>query len=133
MIKHAVAVAAIVILVFVPARAGAQRGVVQSAPPRGADTLQYICRGAAVPSGWIVTDDIRDPQLCDGQNPATLNAYNVWVIRRLDARPGAVMDVCASTPTPAGWVLVDIFRSKDVCGHPENPFIPNVKRIRRSG
>ena len=133
--RHLLLISAVALVALAPARAaGQQRGVIVAEPPRGADTLQYICRGAVVPSGWIVTDDIRDRQLCGGENPATLNTYNVWVIKRYDRRPaGAVMDVCANEPTPAGWVLVDVFRSKDVCGHPENPFAVNVKRIRRSG
>ena len=132
--KHAL-IAVILLLAVMSGRAvGQQRGVIVAEPPRGADTLQYICRGAAVPSGWLVTDAIRDRQLCSGDNPATLNAYNVWVIKRYDIRPaGFMMDVCANTPTPPGWVLVDVFRSKDVCGHPENPFVVNVKRIRRGG
>lgn len=135
MLRHALATATLALLALAPARAnGQQRGVILADPPRGVDTLQYICRGASVPAGWIVTDDIRDRQLCGGENPATLNAYNVWVIKRFDRLPiGSLMDVCANTPTPGGWVLVDVYRSKDVCGHPENPFVVNVKRIRRTG
>jgi hypothetical protein len=138
MLKQTLLVLGFALLVAVPAAGqGArqpQRGAIVAGPPNGADTLQYICRGAPVPAGWIVTDDIRDRERCGGENVATLNAYNVWVIRRHDNRPaGSTMDVCANNPTPAGWMLVDVFRSREVCGHPENPFIVNVKRIRRTG
>lgn len=110
-----------------------QRGPIRAEPPSGDDSRQYICRGAAVPAGFIVTDDIRDRQMCGGDNPTTLNAYNVWVIERYDRMPvNGTMDVCAAMPTPPGWVLVDVFRRKDRCGHPEGVFDVNVKRIRRA-
>ena len=138
MLKHSLLIAALVAAAAIPAAAQGgnppQRGVIVAGPPTGVDTLQYICRGATVPPGWIVTDDIRDREMCGGENPAMLNAYNVWVIKRYDNRPaGSLMDVCANTPTPAGWVLVDVFRARDVCGRPESPFAVNVKRIRRAG
>ena len=86
-----------------------------------------------MPAGWAVTDDVRDRQMCNGNNPTTLNLYNVWVIERYDNRPaGSVIDVCAAVPTPAGWVLVDVFRNKERCGHPEDMFAVNMKRIRRT-
>ena len=94
---------------------------------------QVICRGAAVPAGWVLVNDIRDRTTCGGSNPAVLNAYNVWVIERYVERPvDSVIDVCAGVPTPAGWVLVDVYRSRDMCGHPTGPFDVNVKRIRRT-
>jgi hypothetical protein len=136
MLKQSILISALVAIAAVPAlgQVGGRRGAIVADPPQGADTLRYVCRGADIPNGWIVTDDIRDPQLCGGDNPAVLNAYNVWVIKRYDNRsPGTVMDVCANTPTPSGWVLIDVFRSRDICGHPDNPFVVNVKRIRRSG
>ncbi len=109
------------------------RGPIRAAPPSGDDSRQYICRGAAVPDGFIVTDDIRDRQMCGGNNPTTLNAYNVWVIERYDRMPvNSTMDVCAAMPTPPGWVVVDVYRRKDRCGHPDGVFEVNVKRIRRT-
>lgn len=91
-----------------------------------------VCRGAPLPTGWIVVDDMRDKSMCGGENPSVLNAYNVWAIERIDNRPlGATVDMCASTPTPEGWVLVDLFRVKEMCGHPSQQFAVNVKRIRR--
>jgi hypothetical protein len=106
-----------------PIRAGA---------PDGDDSRQYICRGATPPAGYIVTDDIRDRQMCGGANTSTLNSYNVWVVERYDRQPvNTTMDVCTASPTPAGWVLVDLFRRKDRCGHPDDMFQANVKRIRR--
>ena len=109
------------------------RGAIRAEPPSGDDSRQYICRGATVPAGFIVTDDIRDRQMCGGNNPTTLNAYNVWVIERFDRMPvNTTMDVCAAMPTPPGWVLVDVFRRKDRCGHPDGMFDVNVKRIRRT-
>ena len=108
-------------------------GPIRAEPPSGDDSRQYICRGAAVPDGFIVTDDIRDRQMCGGSNAATLNAFNVWVIERYDRKPvNSTMDVCAAMPTPPGWVLVDVFRRKDRCGHPDGMFDANVKRIRRA-
>ena len=99
--------------------------------PRGQRNI--VCRGAAVPSGWILVDDLRDTNSCGGDNPAALNAYNVWAIEKVTDRPsGSVIEVCASTPTPAGWTLVDVFRDKDRCGHPSELFAANVKRIRKN-
>ena len=109
------------------------RGAIRAEPPSGDDSRQYICRGATVPAGFIVTDDIRDRQMCGGDNPITLNAFNVWVIERYDRKPvNSTMDVCAAMPTPPGWVLVDVYRRKDRCGHPDGVFDVNVKRIRRT-
>ena len=109
------------------------RGPIRADPPSGDDSRQYVCRGAAIPAGFILTDDIRDRQMCGGSNTATLNAFNVWVIERYDRLPvNSTMDVCAAAPTPPGWVLVDIYRRKDRCGHPDGMFDANVKRIRRT-
>ena len=109
------------------------RDPIRAEGPTGDDSRQYICRGAAIPNGFIVTDDIRDRQMCGGNNPTTLNAFNVWVIERYDRMPvNSTLDVCAASPTPPGWVLVDIFRRKDRCGHPDGVFDVNVKRIRRA-
>jgi hypothetical protein len=100
--------------------------------PTGDDSRQFICRGATPPAGYIVTDDIRDRQMCGGTNMTTLNSYNVWVVERYDRMPvNTTMDVCSASPTPTGWVLVDIYRRKDRCGHPDAMFEANVKRIRR--
>jgi hypothetical protein len=113
-----------------PSRPPAQP--IRAEAPTGDDSRQYICRGATPPAGYIVTDDIRDRQMCGGTNPTTLNSYNVWVVERYDRLPlNATMDVCAASPTPRGWVLVDVYRRKDRCGHPDGMFEANVKRIRR--
>lgn len=94
---------------------------------------QVICRGAAIPTGWLLVDNLKDRSMCGGENSAVYNAYNVWAIERHDNRPaGSEMTVCASAQTPAGWTVVDVFRQVDVCGHPSDPFIVNVKRIRKS-
>lgn len=91
-----------------------------------------ICRGGSVPEGWVLVDDVRDPSQCDGRNPASVRLFNVWVIERFDDRMvGTVIDICAATPIPEGWVLVDIFRAKELCGHPDGPLVVNVKRIRK--
>jgi hypothetical protein len=122
-------------LLAVPASAqGVQtRAPIRSTTTPGTGGQQHICRGATVPSGWIVTDDGRDRQMCSGDNPALFNAYNVWVIERYDNRAvGSVMDICAAAPVPTGWVLVDIYRLKEKCGHPEDVFAVNMKRIRRT-
>lgn len=108
-------------------------GAIRADPPSGDDSRQFICRGAPVPAGFIVTDDVRDRQMCGGSNPNTLNSYNVWVIERFDRLPvNGTLDVCAAAPIPAGWVLVDVYRRKDRCGHPDAVFDVNVKRIRRA-
>ena len=113
-----------------PSRQPAQP--IRAEAPTGDDSRQYVCRGATPPAGYIVTDDIRDRQMCGGSNPTTLNSYNVWVVERFDRLPvNATMDVCAASPTPPGWVLVDVYRRKDRCGHPDGMFEANVKRIRR--
>jgi hypothetical protein len=111
---------------------GSSTTPIRAEPPRGDDSRQFVCRGSAPPAGYIVTDDIRDRQMCGGTNPSTLNSYNVWVVERYDRLPvNATLDVCAASPTPPGWVLVDLYRRKDRCGHPDDMFEANVKRIRR--
>jgi len=133
-------IGAAIALLFTAAAASAQAtppsrppaAPIRAEAPTGDDSRQYVCRGATPPANYIVTDDIRDRQMCGGTNPTTLNLYNVWVVERYDRLPlNTVMDVCASSPTPAGWVLVDVYRRKDRCGHPEGMFEANVKKIRR--
>lgn len=115
------------------AQATPPNNTIRADPPSGDDSRQYVCRGAAIPAGFVLTDDIRDRQMCGGNNPTTLNAFNVWVIERYTNRPvNSIMDVCAAAPIPPGWVLVDIYRRKDRCGHPDGMFDANVKRIRRA-
>ncbi len=93
---------------------------------------QLICRGGAIPEGWVLVDDVRDPSQCEGSNPSALRLYNVWVIERYDDRMvGTVIDICAATPIPDGWALVDVYRAKELCGHPDAALTVNVKRIRR--
>ncbi|GAC1477756.1 MAG: hypothetical protein NVS1B4_20880 [Gemmatimonadaceae bacterium] len=94
---------------------------------------QLVCRGAQVPAGWVVVTDTRDPSMCTGdQSAATVNSYNIWAIERFDDRPvGSVMEICASSPSPDGWQLVDVYRSHERCGHPDELFATNVKRIKR--
>ena len=114
-----------------PSQASAERQAARRTPPRAERTT--VCRGAPIPYGWILVDNMREPSLCDGQNPQSLNLYNVWAIERYDNRPvGTTIDVCASTPTPEGWAMIDVYRDKDTCGHPTDPFQPNMKRIRRT-
>jgi hypothetical protein len=97
------------------------------------DTTRTICRGAAIPTGWLLVNDARDPRSCGGDNPAALSAFNVWVIQRYDDRPvNTVLEVCAMAPTPDGWALVDIYRRNDRCGRAPDAFQVNVKRIRRA-
>jgi hypothetical protein len=120
-----------------PTVAALESRVTATRPVRGAsnahDARQLICRGAPVPDGFILVDDIRDREQCGGSNPSALRLYNVWVIERYDDRPvGTTIDVCAATPVPEGWVLVDIFRSQELCGHPTDVLTVNVKRIRRA-
>ena len=93
---------------------------------------QLICRGGAIPPGWVLVDDVRDPGQCEGSNPSALRLYNVWVIERFDDRMvGTIIDICAATPIPEGWALVDVYRAKELCGHPDSALTVNVKRIRR--
>ena len=101
----------------------------QPAPRR---ERQIICRGAAIPSGWVLVDDLRDHTMCDGSNPAVVNAYNVWAIERYDSRPiGTVIQMCAAAETPDGWTVVDLYRDRELCGHPDDLWAVNVKKIRR--
>ena len=94
---------------------------------------QIVCRGAKIPAGWVLVDDLRDSAQCDGTNPAAVKIYNVWSIEQIEGRAsGSVIEICTTTPTPAGWSLVDIFRDRDRCGHPEEIFGANVKRIRKN-
>lgn len=114
---------------------GTQPGtaVSKDRPANRGSNRTIVCRGAAIPSGWILVNDMRDPGSCGGDVPATLNAYNVWSIEKYDGRPvGTVIDVCAAAQTPPGWVIVDVYRDRDLCGHPDGLFTANVKRIRRA-
>lgn len=94
---------------------------------------QIVCAGATVPDGWIWVNDLRDLTICGGDRPGVERMYNVWVIERVENRPlGTVIDICAAAPTPSGWVLMDVFRSRLLCGHPDELYVANVKRIRRT-
>ena len=94
---------------------------------------QIVCRGAAIPKGWILVDDLRDSGQCDGHNRAAVRQYNVWAVEQYEGRSsGTVITVCAATPTPEGWSLVDVYRSRELCGHPDELFGLNVKRIRKN-
>lgn len=119
-----------------PSTANRQRIIAAGARLPGAANAyanrQLICQGGAIPQGWVLVDDVRDPGQCEGANPTVLRGYNVWVIERFDDRMvGTVIDICAATPTPEGWALVDVYRAKELCGHPDAPLTVNVKRIRR--
>jgi hypothetical protein len=91
-----------------------------------------ICRGAPIPPGWVLVDDLRDSKSCGGENPAVIKLYNVWSVENIADRPsGSTMNVCAANPTPAGWTVVDVYRDMEFCGHPEESFGLNVKKIRK--
>ena len=115
-------------------RPEAERFVKQGQTPQGAQgNRQTLCRGAQVPAGWIIVDYDRDRTRCGGDNPAALNAFNIQVIERFDNRgSGTTMEICAATPTPTGWTMVDVFRDNRRCGRPTAPFEANMKRIRKS-
>lgn len=127
-------------LLALPPRADAQRrpnarveapAAAGRAP--GGGERRIVCRGAAIPAGYILVDDLRDRSSCGGENPAALNAYNIWAIEKTDGRPaGTVIEACAAAPTPPGWTVVDIYRSHERCGHPDGLFVANVKRIRKN-
>ena len=119
-----------------PATANRQRIIAAGARLPGAANAyanrQLICRGGSIPEGWVLVDDVRDPAQCEGANPSALRLYNVWVIERFDDRMvGTIIDICAATPIPDGWALVDVYRAKELCGHPDAALTVNVKRIRR--
>lgn len=122
----------------VPARSAlAQKPTTVTAPGKGGiepkGKRQIVCRGAKVPAGWVLVDDLRDTNQCDGSNPAAIKIYNVWSIERIEGRAsGSVLEVCTASPTPVGWTLVDVFRDRERCGHPEELFHTNVKRIRKN-
>jgi hypothetical protein len=134
----ALATLAVGALLAAPVRAAeAQKTTTVTATPKaGMDPKgkrQIICRGAKIPAGWVLVDDLRDTEQCDGKNPAAVKIYNVWSIEQIEGKPsGTVIEICTTTPTPAGWALVDVFRDRDRCGHPEELFGANVKRIRKN-
>ena len=138
--RRALLASAIVLGALIPPRAVVAQATASSpsAKPQYPSSAsrrerQLICRGATIPTGWVLVDDIRDTATCGGDNASVVRSSNVWVIERFDRVPvGGTADVCAGAPTPDGWTLVDVYRSKEVCGHPEEPFVANVKRIRRS-
>ena len=120
-----------------PETAGAQQATKTTAQTKAGVTVkgkrQILCRGAKIPAGWILVDDLRDASQCDGNNTAAVKLYNVWAVEQYEGRPsGATLVVCASSPTPEGWSLQDVYRNKDLCGHPDDIFAMNVKRIRKS-
>jgi hypothetical protein len=135
------------IVVAAPRSAAAQAGTAKAktgslviardnASPAGGTIAKgerkLICRGAEIPAGFILIDDVKDKDQCGGENPAILNTNNVWVIEKHDAMPGgSIIDVCATAPIPKGWTLVDIYRDKAGCGHPSDLWAANVKRIRK--
>lgn len=91
-----------------------------------------ICRGAPIPAGWALVDDLRDQNSCGGENPAVVKLYNVWSVENIADRPsGSTANICAANPTPPGWTIVDVYRDKALCGHPEESFGLNVKKIRK--
>jgi hypothetical protein len=80
----------------------------------------------------VLVDDLRDTTMCDGNNPAVVNAYNVWAIERVDSRPvGTTVQMCAANETPDGWTVIDLYRDRELCGHPNDLWAVNVKKIRR--
>ena len=94
---------------------------------------QIICRGAKIPAGWVLVDDLRDSGQCDGGNAAAVRQYNVWAVEQYEGRAsGTVITVCAATATPEGWSMVDVYRNRELCGHPDELFGLNVKRIRKN-
>jgi hypothetical protein len=111
--------------------AGAQAApAVKRSPPR---QRQIICKGAQIPAGWILVDDLRETTMCGGSNAAVVNSYNVWAIEKFEGAPvGTTLFVCANNPIPVGWTMVDVYRDKSVCGHPEDLYAVNVKVIRRN-
>ena len=120
-----------------PGHAGAQQANKTTAPTKAGVTIkgkrQIVCRGAAIPKGWILVDDLRDTAQCDGNIPAAVKLYNVWAVEQYEGRPsGTTLVVCASSPTPEGWSLVDVYRNKELCGHPDELGAINVKRIRKN-
>jgi hypothetical protein len=130
------ALAALAAVASLAGAAGAQQParVTKDAPgaPGQRVERQIICRGAAIPAGYLLVDNLKERSMCSGQSDAVYNSYNVWAVERYDNRaPGSEMTVCASAPTPAGWTVVDVFRKNDVCGQPTDPFAVNAKRIRR--
>ena len=122
--------AAIVIACILALAFGADAAATQGKTFKGKREL--ICKGATIPVGWILVDDSRDAGMCGGPAPAIVNAYNVWVIEYIaDAPAGSTIRICANQQTPAGWTLVDLYRDKTLCGHPEDLYAVNVKLIRR--
>lgn len=136
--RLAVAFLAALPATLVPARAAlAQKPATVTATAKaGMDPKgkrQIVCRGSRLPAGWVLVDDLRDSAQCDGTNPASIKLYNVWTIEKVEGRAsGTVIDICTSSATPAGWTMVDVFRDKDRCGHPDELFAGNVKRIRKN-
>lgn len=131
------AILAVLLALLSPAALEAQASRRPTTPPPPTTTArverQIVCRGAPIPVGWVLVDDTREASMCGGDNPAALNAYNIWALERYDNRPvGTVIVICASMPTPPGWVVVDVYRAKDACGHPEEAFEVNVKKIQRT-
>ena len=126
--RRSLAAAAALIALFVVAVAAGPQG-----KPNYKGKRQIICKGAAIPAGWLLVDDSRDVSSCGGSNPAVVNAYNVWVIEDYTgAKVDAVMHVCITQPVPNRWVMVDIYRDKNLCGHPDDPYAVNVKIIRKN-
>ena len=139
MLRRIIAAGTIAVALVITSEAGAQQTGAQTGAQPGAQPKksprqrQIICRGAPIPAGWILVDNLRDTSMCGGSNPDYVNAYNVWAIEKYaGAPPGSVIAVCAASPIPEGWSLVDVYRDKSVCGHPDDLFATNVKSIRKN-
>jgi hypothetical protein len=93
--------------------------------------MSEICRGAAVPAGWIETDMKWKPTVCGGAGSP--KAPNVIVIEKLTGTAvGRTMEVCRWTQTPSGWVDLNTFwKAINNCDPNASPRLHNLKTIRR--
>ena len=77
--------------------------------------FDQICRGAAMPHGWVAVRYTADEHACpkrlDADNPYTLAV----IYRYADLPIGASLTVCADQPRPANWTLASDEAARDGC------------------
>lgn len=91
-----------------------------------------ICSFASIPKGWIVVNDEHDASNCG--NPEDMLIYNIWVIEEYAGHPvGHEMNVCdyLLNKTPTNWTEVDLSNDPLHCSKPKDPYVKNIKRIKR--
>lgn len=77
-------------------------------------SMDHICDGQPVPSGYVVIDRTWDPTSCGNPIMITPNVDVIW--RYSDSPVGAQANACLPLTAPPGWVI-DSTQNGYVCGY----------------